>query len=70
LAVLIEPLVKGPLFYLMRGCPVSLVPIVRWPVRLMLTLSPWALGTSCCVVVASVVQDEEVVEWSEASALI
>jgi hypothetical protein len=32
----------------------------------MLTLTPSVLGTSCfVVVVASVVQDEEVVEWSE-----
>jgi hypothetical protein len=40
----------------------------------MLTLTPRVLGTSCCVlcvvVVASVVQDEEVVGWSEVSALI
>jgi hypothetical protein len=33
-------------------------------------LTPRVLGFLLCVVVTSVVQDEEVVEWSEMSALV
>jgi hypothetical protein len=39
----------------------------------MISLTPGVLGTLCCllyVVLATAVQDEEVVEWSEVSALI